>query len=100
MSCYGFLCRRNLAIAFLKDSLAAREGGVYKNILIGFADTIRLLAERLIVLAGVLIVAADAVVAAGCRRNVYSSSGVIFCCHLITSTPLIFNALKTFVLRV
>lgn len=78
MSCYGFLCRRNLAIAFLKDSLAAREGGVYKNILIGFADTIRLLAERLIVLAGALIVAADAVGEAGCRRDVYSSSGVIF----------------------
>lgn len=42
VSCYGFLCRRNLAIAFLKDSLAAKESGVYKNILIGFADTIRL----------------------------------------------------------
>lgn len=42
VSCYGFLCRRNLAIAFLKDSLAVKESRVYKNILIGFADTIRL----------------------------------------------------------
>ena len=50
--------------------------------------------------AGALIVAADAEGEAGRRRDVYSSSGVIFCCHLITSTPLIFKALKTFVLRV
>ncbi len=31
MSCYGFLCRRNLAIAVLNHSLAAREGGEYKK---------------------------------------------------------------------